>query len=70
MLGRNNNPTTVSNENEDDNQYSEHSEHLFCYDPHCPCKESRVLIGDLADAVEEGLVSTDDANRIYRGRVV
>lgn len=63
-------PKSINTPQEGDNQYSEHDEHLFCYDTTCPCHESRPLIGDLADAVEEGLASVDDANRIYRGKVI
>lgn len=56
--------------NDDDNQYSEHTEHMFCYDPTCPCKESKYLVEELAEFVDEGLASVNDANRIYRGRNV
>jgi hypothetical protein len=55
---------------EDIEGYSEHTEHLFCTDMTCPCHESKYLIEELAEQVDEGLASTDDANRIYRGKVV
>lgn len=63
MFGRN-------RTDEDDNQYSEHTEHLFCPDMTCPCKESKPLVEELAGYVNEGLVSVEDADRIYRGRNV
>lgn len=50
--------------------YSEHTEHLFCGDMTCPCHESKYLIEELAEFVDEGLASNDDANRIYYGKVV
>lgn len=62
-------PAPASQE-DDDNQYSEHTGHLFCPDPLCPCKESQTLIGELAGYVDQGLASVDDANRIYRGKTV
>jgi len=40
----------------------------FCWDETCPDKEDQELIGALNQAVQDGLVSTDDANRIYHGR--
>lgn len=49
--------------------FREH-EHGFCHDASCPCKESQTLIGELNDHVQNGLASTDDANRIYKGKVV
>lgn len=50
--------------------YSEHQQQMFCYDPTCPDKESQTLIGELNEYVQAGLASTDDANRIYRGKTV
>lgn len=40
------------------------------YDGTCPDKEDAALIGQLNQAVQDGLVSTDDASRIYHGRTV
>lgn len=45
-------------------------EHPFCYDPKCPCKEDQDNIQALGDAVQEGLASVADADRIYRGQTV
>ena len=50
--------------------YSEHDEHAFCYDMSCPCHENQSNIDQLGQQHNDGLVSTDDANRIYRGRTV
>ena len=68
MFGRNNRTTVATPD--DDNQYSEHTEHLFCSDMTCPCHESKALVEELAEYVDEGLASTNDANRLYRGRNV
>jgi hypothetical protein len=53
-----------------DNFYSEHEEHDFCYDMTCPCHEDKYLVEELAEAVQDGEASVDDANNIYRGRTV
>lgn len=50
--------------------YSEHADHTFCYDMSCPCHENLENINQLGDAVSDGLASTGDADRIYRGRTV
>lgn len=50
--------------------YSEHLEHTFCYDGTCPCHESHELMRDLGYAVVDGLATTEDANRIYKGKNV
>ena len=47
-----------------------HDDDGFCYDPNCPCKEDQDRIGALGDAVQEGLASVADADRIYQGRTV
>jgi hypothetical protein len=65
MFGKNNQTT-----NQNDNQYSEHTEHMFCSDMTCPCKEDRELIGKLNQQIQDGEASVDDANRIYRGKTV
>jgi len=60
-LGKSNQTTDTSTD------YSEHSEHLFCSDMSCPCHEDKYLVEELGEQVDEGLASTNDANRIYRG---
>lgn len=50
--------------------YSEHADHAFCYDLSCPCHENTDSIQQLGQAVTDGLATTDDADNIYRGRVV
>jgi hypothetical protein len=42
----------------------------FCYDMTCPCHEDGECIHTLGQAVEDGLASPADADRIYRGRTV
>jgi hypothetical protein len=42
----------------------------FCYDPTCPDKEDQALIGELANAYQDGLVSADDAGLIHQGKTV
>ncbi len=48
----------------------DHSEHQFCTDPACPCKEDVVEVALLGDFYNEGLVSAEDADNIYHGRVL
>jgi hypothetical protein len=42
----------------------------FCYDPSCPCHEDTDNMQTLGDAVQDGLASPADADRIYRGKTV
>jgi len=49
----------------------EHTEgHPFCTDPHCPCKEDQDAIQQTYQQYQDGLLSADDRDRIYRGRMV
>lgn len=48
----------------------QHNESGFCWDPTCPSQEDHDNVQALGQAVQDGLASTDDANRIYRGRTV
>jgi len=48
----------------------EHAQSGFCYDMPCPCHEDKDNIHNLGQAVTDGLASTADADRIYRGRTV
>lgn len=49
---------------------AQHNGSGFCWDPTCPDKEDQDNIQALGQAVQDGLVSVDDANRIYHGRTV
>jgi hypothetical protein len=42
-------------------------DHPFCDDLTCPCHEDQDAINDLNNCYQDGLVSRDDADRIYRG---
>ena len=42
----------------------------FCYDMTCPCHENSDSIQTLGEAVQEGLATTTDADRIYHGQTV
>jgi len=42
----------------------------FCYDMTCPCHEDGECIHNLGQAVQDGLASSADADRIYRGKNV
>ena len=51
--------------------YIEHTEKTpFCWDDQCICREDQEAIGNLNQAVQDGLITTDDANRIYHGHTV
>lgn len=42
----------------------------FCGDMSCECHEDEELIGELNQQYQDGLVSADDADRIYRGKTI
>ena len=42
----------------------------FCWDMTCPCHEDGECIDGLSQAVQDGLASPADADRIYRGKNV
>jgi hypothetical protein len=42
-------------------------DHPFCDDLTCPCHEDQEAIAELHGYYDAGLVSRDDADRIYRG---
>jgi hypothetical protein len=46
------------------------AEHHFCDDMTCPCHEDSDNIGALGEAVQEGHATTEEADRIYRGKNV
>jgi len=46
-------------------------EHPFCgIDPTCPCHEDPENIQALAQAIEEGLLTPEEATEIIRGRTI
>lgn len=47
-----------------------HDVHQFCTDPNCADKEDQDEIALLGAFYNEGLVSADDAQRIYQGRTI
>jgi hypothetical protein len=47
-----------------------HNESGFCYDTSHECHEDEVSHEDLQDAINNGLVTTQDADNIKNGRTV
>jgi hypothetical protein len=48
-----------------------HTDHdQFCSDPTCPCHEDPELLADVAWAVEQGLLTPDEATRVAQGKTV
>jgi hypothetical protein len=51
--------------------YREHTPgHPFCADPSCPCHEDADAINELHGYYQDGLVSAQDADHIYRGKTL
>ncbi len=42
----------------------------FCSDPTCPCKEDNELLSNVARAVEQGLLTPDEATRVVLGKTL
>ncbi len=42
----------------------------FCGDPTCPCSEDTDTLTELDQAIREGLISSEDATRIIKGKTV
>lgn len=52
-------------------EYSLHtSENPFCEDMSCPCHEDQNAVNTLNGHYQNGLVSREDADRIYRGQTL
>ena len=67
----NNDDETLGEEYEVDVVHpQEHNGSGFCWDPTCPDKEDQDNIQALGQAVQDGLASPADADRIYRGKTV
>jgi hypothetical protein len=45
-------------------------EHPFCFDMTCYCHSNQEAIEQTARDVADGLLSVEDADRVYRGRTV
>lgn len=52
---------------EEDDRLIHTSEHLFCNDMDCPCHEESEFIEQVQTWVTEGLITAEDAGRLYRG---
>lgn len=51
--------------------YIEHTkDRPFCWNDRCICREDQEAIGKLNQAVQDGLITAEDADRIYHGRTV
>jgi hypothetical protein len=44
--------------------------HPFCSDPTCPCKEDPELLSDVAQVVEQGLLTPEEATQVIAGKAV
>lgn len=42
----------------------------FCYDPTCLCHEDETLIAQVADAVNEGLLTSEEASNVVAGKTI
>jgi hypothetical protein len=54
----------------DDEDYLEHNEGGFCDDMPHECHENPDSIADLNQAIQDGLITTHDADTIYRGKTI
>jgi len=51
--------------------YTLHTEeNPFCNDLSCPCHEDQSKVGKLNNYYQDGLVSAEDADRIFRGKAL
>lgn len=46
------------------------TDHPFCLDPTCPCKEDQELIQAVAEQVQNGLLTPDEASRFIAGKTL
>lgn len=46
------------------------SEKPFCWDSRCPCHEEGLFISEVAQAVQSGLMTPDEATDFVAGRTV
>ena len=42
----------------------------FCWDETCPCHDDSDAIASIANAINDGIITTDDAQRIIKGQTV
>ncbi|HLG62203.1 MAG TPA: hypothetical protein VKY19_09745 [Ktedonosporobacter sp.] len=52
------------------NDYPEHNDNGFCDNMAHECHENQQSITDLNSAIVDGLITANDADRIYRGKTV
>jgi hypothetical protein len=45
-------------------------DHPFCYDETCSCHENPVLIAAVADAVNQGLLTLEEATHLVAGKTI
>ena len=48
-----------------------HTDHdPLCSDPKCPCKEDAALLAEVALAVENGLLTAEEATNLVKGKAL
>lgn len=62
--------TTVPDVPYQEGDYLEHNDSGFCDDMSHECHENQESVTDLNKAILNGLITTDDADLIYRGKTV
>ncbi|HLG65985.1 MAG TPA: hypothetical protein VKY19_28975 [Ktedonosporobacter sp.] len=50
--------------------WPEHNDSGFCDDMSHECHENQESITELNSAIQDGIIATDDADRIYHGKTV
>ena len=54
--------------------FVDHKEHTasrpFCWNPQCPCHEDREAIVEINKAVQDGLMTSEEATLCVRGKLV
>jgi hypothetical protein len=46
------------------------TERPFCGDPSCPCSEDPALIAEVNEAIEQGLITPEEATLIIQGKTL
>jgi len=68
MMARQHEQTPIVIPMEDDILHTQ--SHPFCSDPSCPCHEDPELLANVAQAVEQGLLTPAEATRLVEGKAL